>query len=214
MSNTSIGRGSKGSKFWIQTLTTLGVEYLNSAINLHVANASDITWLSPLRKSKYKELKTRDIDDFKNLNFSFWPDNGPWWDAVGKMDDGTILLVEAKGHTRETITKCSAKADKSINLIKQSLCDTHLLLAMNGHKYDDGLWYSKYYQLANRLTFLNKLSAQNVKVKLVLLNIVNDPTHIKVSEDEWIKHYEEVFEGLLGTSKIPKDVIVINLDVG
>jgi len=214
VSNTSLGRGKKGSKFWIQTLTTVGEEYLNSELKLCLPQISDITWLSPVKSAKYKEFKTKDITQFSNINMSFWPDNGPWWDAVGEADDGTILLVEAKAHTKETITKCTAKAEKSIDLIKKSLYDTHTVLALKGHNYDETLWYSKYYQLSNRLTFLNKLSYQDVKVKLILLNIVNDSTHIETSEVVWRKHYDDVFKELIGTSKIPSDVIMLNIDVG
>ena len=34
VSNIRIGRGKKGSSFWLQTLTTIGKEYLNSELKL------------------------------------------------------------------------------------------------------------------------------------------------------------------------------------
>ncbi len=212
MSNTSIGRGEKGSKFWMQTLVTVGKEFFENQIKLQIPNISKITWISPEKENEYRELKTKDITEFKELELSFWPDNGPWWDAVGKTDDGTILLVEAKAHIQETKTKCNAKADSSIELIKKSLNETHK--ALSEGKYNENVWFSKYYQLANRLVFLNKLSSQGVKVKLILLNIVNDSTYIKTSEVEWKKHYDDVFLEILGQIKIPEDTIILNIDVG
>ena len=123
-------------------------------------------------------------------------------------------MVEAKAHTEETITKCKATAEDSKRLIKQSLMSTHELLAVSDHIYDESLWFSRYYQLANRLTFLNNLTSQGIKVKLILLNIVDDPTYIKTSEDKWIKHYSDVFQKMLGTSTLPNNVYLLNINVG
>lgn len=213
MSNMSIGRGEKGSKFWMQTLVTIGEESLLHEIRKQLPGISTITWKSPGKNDNYKESKTTDIQEIKGIDLGFWPDNGPWWDAVGISDDETVLLVEAKAHIQETKTKCNATAEDSKRLIKQSLMATHKALSTKGHKYDESLWYSKYYQLGNRLTFLKNLSNQK-NVKLILLNIVDDPTHIKTSDFEWKKHYDEVFQQMLGDKSIPKDVILLNIDVG
>jgi len=213
MSNTSIGRGEKGSKFWIQTLVSIGEEYLLNEIKCQLPQISTITWKSPRIGDNYKELKTKNITGITGANLAFWPDNGPWWDAVGITDDGLVILVEAKAHTQETRSKCKAEADDSKMLIKQSLMTTHKMLASKGHKYDESVWYSKFYQLANRLTFLHNLENQKFNVKLVLLNIIDDPTYIKTSEDEWKKHYKEVFQNMLGSSVLPNNVILLNIKV-
>lgn len=214
MSNTSIGRGEKGSKFWIQTLVTIGQEYLLNEIKHQLPHITTIKWESPKVSERYKELKTKDINQIEGASLAFWPDNGPWWDAIGIANDGTILLVEAKAHTKETKTKCKATAQKSKNLIKKSLMATHQALATKGHKYVESIWYSDFYQLANRLSFLNHLSNQEFKVKLILLNIVDDPTYIKTSQVEWKEHYDDVFQKMLGTSVLPSNVILLNLNVG
>ncbi|CAG9708285.1 hypothetical protein [Clostridium neonatale] len=43
------------------------------------------------------------------------------------------------------------------------------------------------------------------------MNIINDPTFILTSEEECKKHYKEVFIQLIGTDKVPEDVIILNL---
>lgn len=213
MSNTSIGRGEKGSKYWMQTLILNSQVHLLNAIKGQLPKIRAIKWKSPIATNNYKELKTEDITEIKGAKLDFWPDNGPWWDAVGIADDGTVLLVEAKAHITETKSKCTATSEKSQSLIKASLMETHKRLAIKGHLYDAALWYSKYYQLANRLTFLNNLTSQGYNVKLILLNIINDPTYIKTSDVEWNNHYKDVFDKMLGCPNVPQNVILLNIKV-
>lgn len=212
-SNTSIGRGEKGSKFWMQTLVNLdGGSALTKAIQNQDSEIGDIKWQSPLSEVKYKELKTEDIEIIPKKDIDFWPSNGPWWDGVGMSKDA-IILVEAKAHTNETLTKCSATSKVSISKIKTSMKEVYNELSNSLGLYDENIWFKKYYQIANRLTFLVKLKQKGFKVKLVLLNIVDDPTHIKTSKEDWNKHYKEVFNNMLGSSEIPKDVIMVNFNI-
>lgn len=213
-SNTSKGRGSKGSKFWMQTLVNLdNGNALSKAIQTEDNSIGDIKWLSPHKDNDYTELKTKQIPGLEKSDFSFWPDNSPWWDGVGIDDKGCILLIEAKGHVAETKTKCSASSETSRERIKQSMQEAHNIL-MSSHNYDEDAWLNKYYQLGNRLTFLVKLTEQGYNVKLVLLNVVDDPTHIATSHDEWEKHYKDVFQIMFGTAKCPSNVVMVNFDVG
>jgi hypothetical protein len=230
MSNTSIGRGKKGSKFWIQTLLNLDKgKIISSEIQRLDSSIGDITWLSPLKKDLYRELKSNDIlekvsDDLQRLSIVplFWPDQGPWWDGVGIVNESkTIILVEAKAHVEETITKCRAKDPDSIVLIKQSLRDAHEIIISDyaygtgdSHNYDEEIWFNKYYQLGNRLAFMAHLKKQGFNVKLVLLNILDDPTYIATSKDKWEQHYNEVFQSMLGICNCPKDVAIVYYDAG
>lgn len=76
-SNTSKGRGSKGSKFWMQTLVNLeNGNALSKAIQTEDNSIGDIKWLSPLKNDNYGELKTKQIPGLGKADFSFWPDNG------------------------------------------------------------------------------------------------------------------------------------------
>lgn len=215
MSNTSIGRGSKGSKFWIQTLVNLdNGNALTKAISEEDKTIVEIQWLSPLTKSNYEEYKLNFVDVYKELNikgedFDFWPNNQPQWDAIGKAGD-TIILVEAKAHTSETISKLSATSQESINLITKSMKETYNKLSSTS---DFSIWINTYYQLGNRLTFLEKLKSKGYQAKLVLLNIVNDPTYIKTTHKEWEDYNTKVFTEMLGGLKAPTDVIVVNFQV-
>ncbi len=212
-SNTSKGRGKKGSKFWIQTLVNLDDgKALSKAIKDECREVGEIAWLSPLYKDNYEEMKTNQLNGIKREDLQFWPDNGPWWDAVGIDDQGRVLLVEAKGHPQETLTKCSAKSLKSIEQIKKAMKAAHSRLT-EGHDYEEEVWFSKYYQLGNRLTFLVMLRERGIDARLILLNIVDDPTHIGTSEGEWQDHYQNAFNEMIGTPSAPGHVTIVNLRV-
>ncbi|WFF74426.1 hypothetical protein [Proteiniclasticum sp. QWL-01] len=211
-SNTSKGRGIKGSKYWIQTLVNS-----NSGINLsHEIQKQDpsigkITWLSPLADS-YEEMRIHQVPGLKGADFEFWPSRGPWWDAIGKDEHGCVLLVEAKGHLTETKSRCTATSLKSLDLIRESMRNTHDSFAAQLHAFDENIWMNQYYQLGNRLTFLSHLINQGRSVKLVLLNFVND-SYIPTNEIEWNKHYQQVFEIMLGKRNTPNHVIMVNYKV-
>ncbi|QSX09204.1 hypothetical protein J0B03_03830 [Alkalibacter rhizosphaerae] len=68
--------------------------------------------------------------------------------------------------------------------------------------------------LVNRLSFLVELRKQGIDAKLILLNLVDDPTHIKTGLDDWLRHYEEIYQTMLGTTRCPDHVLLINMDVG
>ena len=217
-SNTSKVRGSKGSKFWIQTLVNLdNGNALAKAIQSLDKSIGNIEWISPLKEDSYGEYKANKIPRVDKEHLSFWPDKGPWWDAIGIDGEGCILLVEAKANIGETRTSCNATSETSIDKIKQSMKEAHdsITLSLNIiHNYDENAWLNKYYQLGNRLTFLVKLREQGYNVKLILLNIIDDPTYKATSIDEWKKHYEEVFQIMLGTKTCPDNVNIVCFDVG
>lgn len=214
-SNTSMGRGKKGSKYWIQTLINHnnGIK-LTDEIKKLDKDIIDIEWKSPLESENYRETKIYEIEGINKDMINFWPNNGPWWDAIGiakTNEQDTIILVEAKAHTKETKSRCSATSQESIDKINNALEYTHSKLANN--QYDDNVWLKSYYQLANRLAFLVHLKEQGVNVKLLLLNIVEDPTHISTSKEEWDTHYEEVFNSMLGSTNAIQDIIILNYKV-
>lgn len=217
MSNTSNGPAAKGSKYWMQKIVNN-----NIALNNITNNCLNFIWLSPLKANNYKELKTPKIffnGEYLRMklmkcwnNQKFWPSNHPSWDAVGiktKPDKTqTLYLFEAKGHINETKSKCTAKDPDSIKTIKNSLEYTHDLINKN-HNYDENVWLDQYYQLGNRLATLEYLKEKGIDVILVLLNIVDDATHIRTSEDDWKKHYEKVFYKMIGNKTPPINVIMI-----
>ena len=75
-----------------------------------------------------------------------------------------------------------------------------------------------YYQLGNRLTFLQKMKEMKLEqypnVKLVLVNFVNDyTTKYGAPIEQWKEHCGGVFKAMTGSSDIPEDVIMVYYDV-
>lgn len=222
------GRKDKGSAFWIQTFVNFGEETLEKAITTKDGTISAIKWLSPLKKDNqektYEEYSNSKLTEITNIPITgtngFWPKNGPYWDAVGQAGDQTLVLVEAKAHLTEMNSHCGADNPASIDLIKRTMQETWKEFKEESIPEDDWdnnymhIWYNRYYQLGNRLSFLNEFNKVGRKTKLVLLNIVNDPTYEPTTQDEWTDHYEGVFKEMLGKTNPPENVIIINIDVG
>lgn len=216
MSNTSKGPGQKGSKYWMQRfVNTKDSALLNSKIHKEDSTIKGLIWRSPLQSGSYSEFRARDIPNVKPEDIAFWPSQGPWWDAVATFDNEGILLVEAKAHRREVMSHCTAKSPDSIRKIKSALRYTHDALAP-GQAYDkerENIWFTTYYQLANRLAFLHHLRAEGKNVRLLLLNFVNDTTHIPTKEQDWRDHSEKIWMEMLGSPTAPKGVLEIFLEV-
>ena len=221
-SNTSKGRGIKGSKYWIQTV--IEDECLRNKLDSMIGEP--LVWISPLAGSKntYDEYELKDpyvcdqmgvsTDDAQSL-FSFWPKRQPQWDGLAFDATGhTLYLVEAKAHLAELDSKCSASKPESKALILNSMQTIHDRYFPKGN-FDS--WVNNYYQLGNRLTFLRILNEKSFghinAVKLVLLNFVNDQKYKPTTEHEWLEHYENVWFEMIGRRSAPQDVIVINYDV-
>lgn len=222
MSNTSKGRGVKGSKFWMQTV----VEKDELRVKLDQMIGEPLRWISPLAGAdesfeEYelqhevvcKELGIRPAE--AKVMFSFWPKRQPQWDGLAISADGkTLYIVEAKAHLSELDSKLSATNPDSIRLITNSMRAVHDAYYPEG---DFEVWLNQYYQLGNRLTFLrflNRLRFGTIeKVKLVLLNFVDDFTYIPTAWKDWEEHYREVFQVMTGNETVPEDVILANYSV-
>ena len=181
----------------------------------------DINWLCPLKdKDNYSEYELRQEKIVKETKITkdkykeFWPPRQPQWDAIGISDNRkTLYLVEAKAHLKELKSNISA-GEESKCLITKTMKEIF------DKKYSKGnfnKWLNGYYQLGNRITFLeelNKISHKTgLKVRLVLLNFVDDYTYIPTSEEEWKEHYESVFMEMLGKKDVPDDTLIIYFDV-
>lgn len=220
MSNTSKGKGTKGSKFWMQEVVNTDLQKeLNAAIG------EELIWLSPLKgvNSDYLEYELRQqyicnaigiTEEQRKRIFSFWPNRQPQWDGIALSEDKkTLYLVEAKAHLKELRSKISA-GKESRTLIEKSMEEVFSTYYADGNFL---YWKDVYYQLGNRLTFLNKLNEispeTGIKVKLVLLNFVGDYTYKSTTKKQWENHYKEVFKDMIGCEGVPKDVIVVNFQV-
>ena len=212
MSNTLKELAEKGSKYWIQKI--INTEYLRQCLDNKIG-LSKIMWVSPLEHEQYKEYElikssiSTKLGIDANYIQSFWPNRGPQWDALGKVDDGTVILLEAKAYCNEYRSRTDAE-DPSLALIKDSLKKTHDGLYAT-IPFQEEIWLYKFYQTANRLAFWYFLN-RKYKVILVFLNIIND-CNKKTSEQEWKTHNQEMISSLLGNAPLPSGVKIIQYDV-
>lgn len=196
----------KGSQFLLAEYVNNQSVWLNSQIlksSVQLLNEINdevaIEWISPLKQDDYKEYR----DNFLNvLGISgeipndIWPKRGPVWDGLAKAKDNSgeeiILLVEAKAHLSEMKSELRATSLDSVSVIRKTF---QKFRQRNGidEKYAE-VWENCYYQLSNRLIYLDYLNhTLNIKTYLVLINFVDDNTHVKTSLQDYLSHYKKVF---------------------
>ena len=173
-------KGTRGSLKWIQVLVNQHADLLDRLVHESCGLASDevIEWVSPLADDEYAEY--RDTSFLRRLGVElrrwplreFWPRRGPQWDALGRTDQGTVFLVEAKANIPEFVSDASgAKSPTSIALIDDSLNHVQRFL-----RVDTGIdWSSKLYQYANRIAHLYLLRELNrLPAYLLFIYFVGD----------------------------------------
>jgi hypothetical protein len=149
-----------------------------------------IKWLSPLTSESYKEYKLEEISQkYPELNLERldWKRLGiikSQWDAIGVSPDGTLIIVEAKAHTRELEkTRCGA-SEKN----KQKI--SALVSQVMG---DNPVWMDGFYQTANRYVYLDALLKAGIKARLVYLYFINDVSYRPESEEAWNQFFKTKF---------------------
>ena len=205
---------TKGSQFHLQTYINHYSEAFNQEIFIqspsllaYTRGKRNISWKSPLASEEYKEYQ----DDFLKLYYTdvdlcknstqyirqHWPKNGPVWDGIGIVEgfeQKGLILVEAKSHLRETHSKIKATSPNSISQITKTITLTQAQL---GSTTSQTPWLNEYYQLANRLAYLYLLNSKlQIPTWLVLIQFIDDLTHIKTSKEQWLAHYQHVFHTL------------------
>jgi len=212
-------KGTKGSLRWIQHVINACPDVLSKPLidAIGTGKEQSIEWLSPKADDDYSEYRDQDFLDLLGIKLTktslndFWPNRGPQWDALGRIDDNAYFLVEAKAHVSEVISSSQAKSAKSKALINKSLAETRKYLKL---KPDIDL--SKgFYQYSNRLAHLYLFRKLNkIPAYLVFVYFTNDYTHIPTTRDEW-KGALEPMHDLIGSRKhtLQKYVIDVFIDV-
>ena len=198
--------GRRGSLRSVQRLIgqhrELADATLRSALTLDSSVLVD--WRSPLSIDDNAEY--RDTDFLERLELgrlsreleTFWPRGGPQWDALARLSDGKVVLLEAKAHTSELRSSCSA-SPRSLELIRKSLAAAQRYFG--GHEGSD--WTQGFYQYANRLAHLYFLRSQNVDAELVFLYFLNDAEMRGPSTiEQWKEALGEVHHAL----GLPSDI--------
>jgi len=190
-------RYGKGSAKWMRVLVNEQNEFLKIRIYESLCiSEGEILWFSPLLSENFKEYSIQTILNRENVTLnkrtlsSFWPQSGPKWDAIGKSEEGTFFLVEAKSYIKEMI-----KADTgSKNLDNQRQIENSLNEARDFFNPSRSrTWPTTFYQFANRLAFIYLLKQLNkIPAYMLFINFTNDTTQNESpsSPQEWEGAYK------------------------
>lgn len=192
-------KGTKGSLKWMQKAVNMHPHILLEVVSTEIGVPPDtIKWVSPLECDDYAEYRDQGFLDRLGIRLAhyplklFWPARGPQWDALGRAED-RIILVEAKAHLGELISRTKATAD-SLERIEASLV---ILKATLGVALETE-WTDRFYQYANRLAHLyllrqlNGIPAELVHIYFLNDHVMNGPT----TEGQWRVGIETVHKAL------------------
>lgn len=189
-------KGSRGSLKWIQLAIKDQWPSLNGPIATAIGSTEPIDWRSPLESDSYAEYRDASFLErvgqerlAKELE-TYWPARGPQWDALG-MSGANVLLVEAKAHVSEMCSPGTSAGEKSRGRIEAAL---NALSEKLGADSEHPSWANHFYQLANRLAYLDFLRTRGVSAWLVLVNFLGDIEMRGPSTSEaWEAAYEVAF---------------------
>ena len=189
------GRKTRGSQKWLQDLVNDCPNLLDAAIQRETEEiSSPIRWVSPLADDDFAEYRDGDFLAMLGVSLDkvplgeFWPPKGPQWDALGRTEDGQIILLEAKAHVKEAVGSPSEAGEESLALIRQSLESVkHHIRSRSPAD-----WTTSFYQYNNRLAHLYLLRTLN-KVPAFLVNLyflnademASDQTIVPKTVAEW-----------------------------
>jgi hypothetical protein len=217
------GLGVKGSQKWLRVLVNeykliFYREILREMPHLNLNCIDQLEWLSPLEKDKYVEYSDGVFIDKLQVKLKheslagFWPNGGPVWDGLAKIDKKDILLIEAKSHIGELRSTLRANDPDSLRKINQSLTQTQEFLGGKSHLG----WTTPFYQYTNRLAHLYFLRELNkLPTYLVFVYFINDPDmHGPSTREEW-QGALKLMKTLLGLSrhKLSKYMADIIIDI-
>jgi len=211
---------SHGSLKNIQVAINEKKDFLDNEISKVIGKKMSISWKSPLKANNYAEYRDNDFLKVLGLNKmtyslnTFWPNNGPQWDALGVNENGEIILVEAKANIPEmTSPGTGTKSLKSINKIKSSLDDVKKYLNIS----DSIDWTGTFYQYTNRIAHLYYLRVlNNIEANLLFIYFINDVTVSgPKTKDEWIGAIQtmECYLGLNKKHKLKKYIYDVYIDI-
>lgn len=203
------GRAFAGSQRHIQTYVNLRpVELSHKVLEVLPAKLQSnamLRWVSPLATENLVECRDEEflhvlgLDEHINALREYWPDGGPSWDALGRLESDSgngIVLVEAKSHISELKSECQAESLESLGKIVKALAETKEWL--NVDQSCD--WTKPYYQSANRYALLYFFRKRAIETWLVNVYFLNDP-HFKNptaprTPEEWKPAIENVAKAL------------------
>jgi hypothetical protein len=197
---------AKGSQGDLQQLIKERPELLNSRIktSLRLSEQLEIEWVSPVPPD-YAEYFDDDflgvlgLDPNRILLSEFWPIGGPHWDALGKGNDGSVFLVEAKAHISELVSSPSGAGEESLSKIRAQLERTKAYL----HARANVDWSIHFFQYTNRLAHLQFLRLDNgILAFLVFIYFIGDRSvNGPSTKEEWLGAIE-LLHSFLGIGRM------------
>jgi len=145
----------------------------------------------------------------------YWPQTGNMqnWDAViecrqvvpNSEKHDKWVIVEAKAHLNE-LESSSQAGTKSREIISKAFKETQERFGIK----TQNSWFDMYYQLANRLAFINFMLSNNIEVSLLNIYFINgwpeDTTKNVVSKEVWEEKIKDEYD-YLGINKNAKKYI-------
>jgi hypothetical protein len=147
----------------------------------------NMEWLDYPKDKKRKSLDGEYIGleflDKKLLNKvsgnwkKYWPKNGPNWDGIiycspivpnSSLEDKWII-VEAKAQIKELESPCQAENKESKKQIEEAFFVTQRRFNIK----TENSWLKQYYQLANRLAFINFMLDNGIQCSLLNIYFIN-----------------------------------------
>lgn len=187
MAEMGLGYGSE-----YQLLRYLGHHRneLNKMIKENTRLSGELVWLDfPKDKNKDESKMSLALDgeykgidflmdriskqDFESLQFNwknYWSSSGnlPNWDGIILHKNSTKeewIIVEAKAHLTEIKSKTESASNQNIqNALKKT---------QKRFNISNNNWFGEYYQLANRLAFINFLLDNNINASLLYVYFIN-----------------------------------------
>jgi hypothetical protein len=218
MTRTPQPQGTKGSLKWIQRTVNHRPEVLDRPILQAIGSASAIDWRSPLEDDGFAEyrdaafLERVGLPELAQPLGEFWPRRGPQWDALGRADDGSILMVEAKAHIGELCSPPTQASGPARQRIAAALQETASYLQAKPR----AAWESCFYQLTNRLAHLYFLRRHGVPAWLVLVNFLQDGEMTgPATAAEWQAAYKVVWHvlGIPSRHRLERFIVEVYPDV-
>lgn len=211
-------QGTRGSLKWIQRAVNRPLRELDAQILQAGVPGERIHWSSPLEADDFAEY--RDASVLRQLNIAgldsalgaFWPARGPQWDALGQSDRGVRLIVEAKAHIDEMLSPPTQAGPISREKIDRAL--VHTQSALGAHP--QASWSACFYQIANRLAFLNFLTEHGVDARLIFVNFIGDADmQVPDMRESWESAYRVIWHimGLPKRHKLAAKIVHVYPDV-
>jgi hypothetical protein len=191
----------KGSLKALQELVNKYPSFFENEIRKSFPELQNIEWVSPLCNDDMAEYRDQDFLNRLGLNhlslISFWPNGGPQWDALGRIERAggpDVILVEAKANLSELRTVgTKATSSSSLNLINKSLKEVKDYLGVASAPN----WAELYYQYCNRLAHLYYLRKHKVNAYLVFVYFIGDRSvNGPETKEEWLVEIKKMKDKL------------------